>query len=275
MMHPALEEIAGQVAIVTGATRGLGRDIAIALANAGAAVGVVARSASECDELAGEIAAAGQRALALPGDVRSGDDIDRVVEASELELGPTSLLVNNAGTAGPVGPDWLVDGEEWWQCIAVSVKGSFLCSQAVLPGMIERDRGRIVNIVSTSGTRPRPHLSGTSVANTAQIRLTEGLSVALKPTGVLAFAVHPGAVRTELTDRYLAAADTWLPEYRDPAPGFWSPSSCVVDVVKTIATGALDPLSGRFLDATRGVDALLDETSHPGLAERLTLRLIP
>ena len=174
-----LVELADDVAIVTGAGRGIGRAVACALSRAGASVALVARSEREL----AETAALGERMVVLPGDVRDVATTKRIVEQTEHELGPVSLLVNNAGTAGPAGPDWQVDPDEWWECIESAVRGSFLCSQAVLPSMIRRRAGRIINLASVTGTQPFPYLSATSVAKTAILRLTEGLAMSVAQFG--------------------------------------------------------------------------------------------
>ncbi len=113
-------------------------------------------------------------------------------------LGPVTVLVNNAGTPGPAGLDWEVDRDPWFECIDVIVRGSLLLCQAVVPGMIQRGSGRIINIASISGTRAFPPIIATSIAKTALIRFREGLAAQLRDRGIHVFAVHPGVVRTRL-----------------------------------------------------------------------------
>lgn len=195
----------GQVAIVSGGGRGIGFAIAKAVAEAGAAVAVVARSPAEIHAAASTIHHTGGRALALTADVTDAAQIQRVADRTERELGPVTLLVNNAGTPGPVGPDWEVDAVDWWRSIAVSVRGAFVCTQATLPRMLSRSKGRIINVASRTGVGPRPFLTATSVAKTALIRFAEGLAVETQGRGVSVFAIHPGAVRTNLLTSYLQA----------------------------------------------------------------------
>ena len=144
------------VAIVTGAGRGIGRAIALSLAGEGAAVGVFARTAEEIAETGALISGAGGRALALRADVRDAAAVRAAVSEMASKFGPVTLLVNNAGTPGPAGLDWEVDPEEWFECIDVIVRGAFILCQAVVPGMIARGSGRIINVASNSGTRARP-----------------------------------------------------------------------------------------------------------------------
>jgi len=117
----------GQVAIVSGAGRGIGLAIAKTLAEAGAAV-VVARGEANIETVTSTIRHAGGRALSCAADVTDLTRVREVVDRTERDLGPVTLLVNNAGTPGPVGPDWEIDAAEWWRCVEVSVRGAFVCS---------------------------------------------------------------------------------------------------------------------------------------------------
>src|SRR5258708_33512645 len=145
--RPAVD-LTGQIAIVTGGGRGLGRVMAQALAAAGAAVAVVARSKVELTEISHVIDQDGGRAIAVPVDVTDRDAVERMVQDVEGKLGPVDLLVNNAGVIGPIGPIWDIDPDDWWHAINVDLRGPFLCARAVLPSMIQRRRGRIINVAS-------------------------------------------------------------------------------------------------------------------------------
>ena len=157
-------DLTGSVALVTGGSRGLGRAFALALAAAGAKVAVTARTAAQLAETVQLIERAGGSAIAIPSDVSAPDQVAHLVTTAE-QLGPVNILVNNAGVAGPIGADWEVDPEGWWHTFEINMRGPFLCARAVLPGMVTRQRGRIVNISSGAaynrlpleGTRrPRP-----------------------------------------------------------------------------------------------------------------------
>jgi NAD(P)-dependent dehydrogenase (short-subunit alcohol dehydrogenase family) len=141
-------ELAGQVALVTGGGRGIGRGIALELTAAGARVAVAARTRGQVEETAAETGG-----IAIEADVSKRDDVERMVARAEAELGPLDLLVNNAGI-GPGRTAWELEPEEWWRILEVNVLGVYLCCRTVIPGMIERGGGRIVNVASGAAYLP-------------------------------------------------------------------------------------------------------------------------
>src|SRR5258708_5450461 len=139
-------DLTGQVAIVTGGGSGIGRAIALAVAAAGATVAVVDRATGDT---AAAIEAAGGRAVAKTVDVTDQRAVEQMVREVEQQFGDITLLVNNAGIATEsLGPTWEVDPEWWWRTMEVNVRGQFLCARSVLPGMVRRRQGRIVNMSS-------------------------------------------------------------------------------------------------------------------------------
>ena len=152
------------MAIVTGAGRGVGRVIATSLALNGWAVACAARTSDEVVKVVDAISHAGGSGLAIEADVVVPADVERMVKATVAELGTPVLLVNNAGTGVAVGPLWEVDPDAWWRDVEVSLRGTFLCSRAVLPGMIERREGRIINVASYSAIKASPYHSGYAAA---------------------------------------------------------------------------------------------------------------
>jgi NAD(P)-dependent dehydrogenase (short-subunit alcohol dehydrogenase family) len=147
--------LGGQTAFVTGAGRGIGLAVAKELASRGANVALVARTKAQVDDGAAAIMAEGAgKALAFVVDVRDPAGVRQAAAATAAELGPITLLVNNAGTGGPAGLDWEVDADRWWECIESIVRGAFNCTRAVLPGMIARGGGRVVDMASVTGRRP-------------------------------------------------------------------------------------------------------------------------
>jgi 3-oxoacyl-[acyl-carrier protein] reductase len=168
----------GQVALVTGAGRGIGRAMALALSQAGAAVAVCARSEDEVTAVAREIAARKGRGLAVRCDVLHRREVEDMVAQVEAALGPVDLLVNNAGRFGPIGPLAATDPDQWWQTLAVNLRGPLYCTRAVLPGMLSRGHGRIVNVSSGAGFAAIPMLSAYAVSKAALYRLSETLAAA-------------------------------------------------------------------------------------------------
>ena len=246
-----------QVAVVTGAGRGIGRAIAEALSAAGAAVAIASRSEHELADVVGSIEAVGGVALPVVADVTDRAAVERLLRETEKRLASPTLLVNNAGTWGQVGPLEHADPEIWWRDVEVSLRGAFLCARGVLPAMRDRGRGRIVNVSSYAAIAPRPYASAYASAKAALIRMTDSLQAELAGSGVCAFAVSPGFVATTLVEGVAAseAGRRYLPQLAERTDTV-DPAETGRLVVQ-IASGKLDPLAGRFLHVLDDVDDLL------------------
>jgi NAD(P)-dependent dehydrogenase (short-subunit alcohol dehydrogenase family) len=268
-------EVAGAVALVTGGGRGIGRAIACALAQAGATVVVSSRTEFELGETVTLIQTAGGRAFAQPADVTDRRAVDRLVRVTEQRLGMVDLLVNNAGTNVAIGPMWEIDPSLWWRDVEVNLLGTFLCIRAVLPRMIERRRGRIINIVSVSALRPTPDATAYAGAKAAVIRMTDSLAQATRPYGVNVFAVHPGTVRTAMT-KYIAESVEGrraYPGFDERPPEAWTPPSKVAAMCVLLASGGADGLSGRYLSVTDDITSLACRAKDIVDEDRYVLRL--
>lgn len=250
-------DLSGQTAVVTGASRGIGRAIASCLAERGASVALWSRREEQVRDAAEFLASNSQgKIVAQAVDVRHQEQVDDAVAHAAAELGPITLLVNNAGTAGPAGMDWAADPDDWWECVETTVRGSFNCARSVLPEMLQRGSGRVVEMASVTGTGPFPLLGATSVAKAALIRHAENLAVATAETGVSVFAIYPGMVATDLLASYRSNAQ--MAAYFDSLPDeMYTPPDVAGDAVARIASGELDALSGCFIDVTTDLDALL------------------
>lgn len=240
------------VTVVTGGGRGLGRAFALALARQGMRVAVVARSAHQIDETVRLIQSEGGNAIAVPADVTRKADVRAMVETVESKQGPIDLLVNNAGAGPPFGPTWESDPEEWWRTVETNLKGPLLCCHAVLPEMIRRKRGRIINLASAAGTRSVPYMSAYVTSKAALIRFTEVLADEVREHGVSLFSIQPGTVRTAMAEELLRseAGQRWMPWFKkifdngaDDSP------QAGAELVLYLASGAADALSGRFFIA--------------------------
>ena len=193
---PARPALGGHVALVTGAGSGIGRATAIRLASLGAAVGCLGRTAAKVEAVAAEIQRGTGSAIALHADVTDADGVARAVERLRAELGPIDVLVNNAGLAGE-GRFVDVTLEKWERVVDSHVKGTFLCTHAVLPGMLEAGWGRVITVASEA-----VWLGHTSVqyatAKAALIGFTRSLARQVAGQGVLVNAVAPGPVETPM-----------------------------------------------------------------------------
>ena len=183
----------GAVAIVTGASRGIGRAVARAAAARGASVGLIARSGGELATLRDEIGGGGAAAVA---DVGSYDDVLGAVSALTAALGPPDILVNNAGI-GAYGAFAEVDPALVEHLVRVNFLGTVHATRAVLPGMIERRRGHVVVVGSIAGRIGAPFEAGYSATKFAQVGLTEALAVEVDPFGIGVSLVNPGPVATD------------------------------------------------------------------------------
>jgi NAD(P)-dependent dehydrogenase (short-subunit alcohol dehydrogenase family) len=268
------------VVLITGGGRGLGRAFALALARTGAQVAVTARSESELAQTVALIEQAGGRALALPADVTDQHAVACVVAAAESQLGPIDVLINGAGRFQALGPAVQVDPDDWWREVEINLRGPFLCAHAVLPGMMARGRGRILNIASGAGLQGIEAVSAYGVSKTALIRLTETLAIETQPYGITVLAVGPGTVRTPMSDYAATSPQVWE---RAPQVQQWfqqileegldTPMEQAVEFVVALALGRADALGGCFLDVDDDLEDLIAQAEAIRSEERLKLRL--
>jgi 3-oxoacyl-[acyl-carrier protein] reductase len=227
-----LSELDGQVALVTGGGRGIGANIARELARAGMRVAVSARSRDQVEAVAEEI-----DGLAIAADVSDRDAVEAMVADVVSKLGPIDLLVANAGIAGWEETTWDLEPDEWWHTFEVNVLGVYLCCRSVIPGMIERGRGRIVITGSGAAYLPSSRNAAYGATKAAVYRFGDILAQQLQPHGIPVFVISPGLVRTDMTDDV----------FPDDAP--WTPPEAAPRLVRALASGRLDKLSGRYIHA--------------------------
>jgi NAD(P)-dependent dehydrogenase (short-subunit alcohol dehydrogenase family) len=225
-------ELQDQVALVTGGGRGIGRNVALELASAGANVAVAARSADEIRQTADEVGG-----IAIECDTSDSAAVERMVAQVESACGRLDLLVANAGTSvDEHGAAWELDPADWWRVFEVNVLGVYLCCRAVIPGMLERGGGRIVNVASGAAYLPGVSTTSYSASKAAVHRFSETLARQLEPHGIPVFSISPGLVRTRMTE-----------SFGDDAP--WTPPELAPKLVRALASGRLDRLAGRYLHA--------------------------
>jgi NAD(P)-dependent dehydrogenase (short-subunit alcohol dehydrogenase family) len=191
------KQLDGKTALVTGAGRGIGRAVALALAEQGAMVGLVARSRDQLRETQGMIEAQGGRSLVVPADVAIPGQGEEAVCTLMRGRSSLDILVNNAGVHTAVGPVGEDDPEAWWHDVTVNLRGPYLLSRAALPCM--HSGGTIVNVASGAGMKGFPFSSAYGASKAALIHFTESLAIELEPRGIAVFAIRPGAVRTSIT----------------------------------------------------------------------------
>ena len=253
-------DLRGQVAMVTGGGRGLGRAFALALAGVGAAVAIIARSPDELAETAALMEQAGRKFASYVADITDTDAITRIVATIENSLGPIDLLVNNAGVIGPLGPFVQSPVEDWWRTLDINLRGQALCAHRVLPGMMVRGRGRIINIASGGGATMFPYFSAYITSKTALIRFAECLAHETRPHGIAVFAMGPGTVRTRMSEYSLSSPEgrAWLPWFRDIFDqGRDLPPERPASLLLTLASGRADRLSGHYIVPGDDVDRMI------------------
>ncbi|MGH7467210.1 MAG: SDR family NAD(P)-dependent oxidoreductase [Longimicrobiales bacterium] len=252
--------LADTVAVVTGGGRGLGRAFAVALAHHGACVAVVARSRDQLAETVQQVKRAGGVAHAFMADVADRASTEQTLADIRAQLGPVDLLVNNAGVESPVGPLVQTDADDWWRAHEVNLRGPMLWARVVLPAMIERRRGRIINVASGAGAIAIPFMSAYVTSKTALIKFTEVLAQEVKAHGVRIFAIEPGTIRSAMAMYALEspAGRRWIPWYRnifdaqeDVQPEYSA------ELIVRIARGDADRLTGRFISRDDDLDHIL------------------
>ncbi|WP_380284239.1 SDR family NAD(P)-dependent oxidoreductase [Kitasatospora purpeofusca] len=259
--------LTGQVALVTGAGRGIGREIAIGLAAEGMAVGLVGRTHETLTDTLKECVRHGARGVAVTADVTRPGSVREAVRLVERDLGPVDLLVNNAGWIDRAEvPLWETDVTQWWQVVEVNLRGPYNLLRCVLPGMVRRRRGRVVNLNSGFALRPDGHYTAYATSKGALLKLSDNLADSLAEHQVVILDISPGAVATDMT--------AGMPMFRDTKT--WGSIPYMVAVIVDAARGRFDALHGRFLHAGRDdLEELVRRAEEIRAADARTLRLRP
>ncbi|MBB4641416.1 SDR family NAD(P)-dependent oxidoreductase, partial [Rhizorhapis suberifaciens] len=253
------QRLVGEVAFITGGGRGLGQAITEALSDAGAAVAVAARSQGEIVKVATDLRGRGGSAIEVTCDVTDAASVEAAFSRAEQELGPISILVNNAGVQGPIGPIGHVDVADWWSAQTVHLLGALLSTTRALRSMEAANHGRIINIASQAGTFVAPNASAYAVAKASLIRLTEHIDAEHTRSAIRAFAIQPGTILTDMSNQTLGSPDAR--EHAAPLVALLesiTPEDSATarkklqDLVVDLASGRFDPLSGRYLERRIG-----------------------
>ena len=186
----------------------------------------------------------------MTADVSKREDVEAMIATVERELGPIDLLVNNAGIGLGGSLPWEEDPADWWHVFEINVLGAYLCSRAVLPGMIERGRGRIVNTGSGASYLPRAGATAYGASKAALGRFGELLAGQVAEFGIAVFTISPGLVRTDMTK-----------VFGDDLP--WTPPELAPQLVRVLASGRADRLAGRYIHAEHDdIDALIERADE-------------
>jgi NAD(P)-dependent dehydrogenase (short-subunit alcohol dehydrogenase family) len=199
-------DLRGTVALVTGASRGLGRATVLALAEAGADVALTARSEADLGRVADGARKHGVRAETFAADLRDAAAIEAMVAAALGVFGRIDVLVNNAGIAGRERPFLELDAADWDAVLAVDLRAPALCARAVARSMVERRRGRIVNVASIGAAMPLPSLSAYCASKAGLVQLTRVMALELARHNVHVNAVCPGYFDTPMNEAFFASA---------------------------------------------------------------------
>jgi len=233
-------KLEGSVAIVTGAGRGIGRAIALAFAREGARMVVAARSTGEIQEVVKEIQKLNQAAIGIQADVSKEGDVARMVDKALERFHTIDILVNNAGINLPFRTVVDLALKEWEQVLAVNLTGTFLATKAVLPIMMEKKRGKIINISSIGGRKGGAGRSPYRASKAGLINFTESVAAEVKKHGIDVNAICPGLVDTRMMKEITAGRD-FVPELIQPEE--------IAQVALFLASNDSSSISGATIDA--------------------------
>ena len=242
------ELLSGEIALVTGANRGIGKQLSIDLAAAGATVVLSARNVAGVAEVAQQIQNAGGRCDCVTLDVTQERMVASVVDDIVSRHGQIDLLVNNAGIGAGSEYPWDLPVDDWWAVQEVNVRGVYVCTLAVMRHMTRQRSGRIVDVGSLIGANPSPRATPYSVSKAALFRWNSCLAEAAKEFGVSVFIISPGLVATDMTNQ---------PQFADIPEDQWVPIEKSGKLVVALASGVADKLAGRFIHALDDLDALI------------------
>jgi len=265
----------GQVALITGGGRGLGRAFAQALATTGVKVAVTARTERELDETHALITETGGIVRVFSADVTDRHTMEQMVGSVAEEFGPVDILVNNAAIITPLGYDWDIDPDTWWRTLEINLRGAYLCAHLVLPAMMQRRSGRIINVTSGGAHHVVPFGTAYCTSKAALSQWTNMLAAAVQEHGISVFALAPAGptamlqtlatspnVPQEVNAHFQAAleeGESWIQDS--------------VRLLMALISGQADRLTGRHISYDDSIDDLLRRTDEIIEKDLYTLRL--
>lgn len=261
----ARDIISGKVAIVTGGSRGIGKEIAKKLAGSGANVVITSRNQETLDATVNEFRKNNRNILGIQGDVSNSESVFRVLAETEKHFGPVDILVNNAGIGGQGGHFWTNNYDTWWKTIEINLKGPMLYTHAVLKNMISRKKGIIINIGSYAGIRAVPMNSSYATSKAALIRFTDSIAASVREFGINMFTVSPGLVDTDMTKN--------IPVFKNLPASAWTSINKISELVLNLIIKDVSKLSGRFIHVEYDLGLLINKADSIIKDGLYTLRL--
>lgn len=248
----AKSRLAGVNVLLTGASQGIGKRLAFMMSAAGAELGLMARNEEALRKVAQEITVQKGQAIPIPVDLSRPESIEQAVEQAQKKLGCIDILINGAGIQGPIGSFHENDPDTWEFTFRVNLFGPMRLIRAVLPEMIARRRGKIINFSGGGATAPRPNFSAYAASKAALVRLTETLAAELKPFNIQVNAVAPGAVNTQMLAEVIAAGERAGAEYEqalERAKSGGTPAEKVCELIVFLASSDSGALTGKLISA--------------------------
>lgn len=269
-------ESADTVVIVTGAARGLGKEIAAAYAAAGSKVALTDVLADQLAATAEQLRAAGLQVLAVPCDITSPEQVEAMARQVQQQLGTPEVLINSAGSLTALGPIWEVDQARWRRDVNVNLCGTFLVCKYVVAQMIAEKRGYVITLVGAGVDKPHLYTTAYDSSKAGVVRLMEAISAEAGEFGIKAFTLDPGPVRTAMTENILNSPEgkRWRPKFKDIfTEGRDAPPSLAVDWCLALTSGQADELSGRWFSAREDFDQTMARSEDILSGDRQVLRL--
>jgi NAD(P)-dependent dehydrogenase (short-subunit alcohol dehydrogenase family) len=245
-----MNDLSGRISVVTGSAMGIGREIALRLARDGSDIVIVDIEKESAQEVLKEIQSVGRKSLFFEVDVTQWDQVKAMVDQVLENFNRVDILINNAGIVGPVAPVWEYQVEDWDRVMETNMKGTFLCCKAVIPSMLKRKRGRIVNIASISGKEGNPNMCAYSSSKAAVIAFTKALGKEVAHYNIIVNCIAPALIETRMLDM-MGKEQRELLLSKIPMGRFGKPSE-VSALVKFLVSDECNFSTGQCYDLSGG-----------------------